>query len=283
VIRRRSVPRLRDRWRHLARLGVGWMRRAWVPAVGSLCGVGLAAAVWYGVPWAAKRLAAHPYFALAPIEVDGNRWLTRGEVLEQAGVGDGRSVWEAAPHVLRARLLRHPRIQQATVQREFPNHLRIRVEERRPAAIVRLDALNYVDRHGHVLGPLRDDDSRDFPLITGLEGADARDFIPLGLHRAQQLLRLCERLGGFDAISEVHVDRYGGVTVFPLRTAVAVVLGWGSWREKLARSARVFAAWEGQVGRVAAVDVSFREITVVKLREERHPAAVRASKRAMRV
>jgi cell division protein FtsQ len=283
MIRRRSVTRWRDRWRLVARVAAAWMRRAWIPAVGSLCGVGLAAAVWYGVPWAAKRLAAHPYFALAPIQVDGNRWLTRAEVLAQAEVADGHSVWGAAPHVLRARLLRHPRIQQATVRREFPNSLRITVQERRPAAIVRLDTLNYVDRHGHVLGPLRDDDSRDFPLITGLEDPQARGFIALGLHRTQQLLRLCERLGAFDAISEVHIDQQGGVTVFPLRTAAAVVLGWGSWREKLARSARVFAAWEGQVGRVAAVDVSFREITVVKLREERHPAAGRTSKRALRV
>jgi hypothetical protein len=46
----------------------------------------------------------------------------------------------------------------------------------------------------------------------------------------------------------------------------------------------VFAAWEGQVERLAAVDVSFRDVVVVKLRvEERHPAAVRAPKRGMRV
>ena len=80
----------------------------------------------------------------------------------------------------------------------------------------------------------------------------------------------------------MRVDRNRGLTVFPLRTAVSVVLGWGGWREKLVRSARVLAAWEGQVSRVAAVDVSFRGLAVVKLHEEHRPPAVR-SKKGVRV
>src|SRR5207253_2665587 len=120
------------------------------------------------------------------------------------------------------------------------------------------------------------DDSRDFPLITGIEGTSA--FAPTAVHRALQLLRVCERIQCFDALSEVHVDRDRGVTVFPRRTAVAVVLGWGGWREKLTRSARVFAVWEGQVGRLAAVDVTLRDLVVVKLHEEHYPASGRPGK-----
>ena len=192
------------------------------------------------------------------------------------------SIWDAAPDLVRVRLQSHPWVRRVSVQREFPNRLKIGIDERRPVAIVRLDELNYVDRSGRILGPLRDGDSRDFPLITGLEEAEPSGFTPIGVHRALRLLRLCERLNCVDAISEVHVDRNRGITVFPLRTAVAVVLGWGSWREKLARSARVFAAWEGQVERLAAVDVSFRDMVVVKLRDER-PAAGRSAKKALRV
>jgi hypothetical protein len=157
------------------------------------------------------------------------------------------------------------------------------VEERRPVAIVRLQELNYVDRGGRILGALRQGDSPDFPLITGLENAALADFVPVGVHRALRFLRLCERTGScFDAVSEVHVDRNRGLTIFPLRTPVTVVLGWGGWRDKLARSARVLAAWEGQVGRLTAVDVSFRDLVVVKVHEERRPGAVR-SKKGVRV
>lgn len=277
--RKRNVW-LRRRWPQVLAFGRKWLGRS---SLAAACGITLAAAVWYGIPAGLHWARSHPYFAIAKLELDGNRRLTRHDVLEWIGVHAGSSVWDATPADLQTRLESHPWIAHASVQREFPRRLTISVQERRPVAVVRLETLNYVDRAGHVLGPLRDDDSRDFPLITGLEDGATRGFAPIGIHRALQFLHRCERLGCFDGVSEVHVSQQRGVTVFPLRPTVAVVLGWGGWREKLARSARVLATWEGQTARVAAVDVSFRELVVVKLREEHHPATRRGLKHAMRV
>lgn len=259
-----------------------WLYHARRRLLAAVCGIGLSTSLWYGLPQALHVVKTHRYFALTNIEVNGNRRITRGEVLQWAGVNEPASVWDVAPDLVRVRLQSHPWVRRLRVQREFPNRLSIEIEERRPVAIVRLDELNYVDRSGRILGPLRDGDSPDFPLITGLEEAKLSGFTPVGVHRALRLLRLCQRLDCFDAISEVHVDENRGITVFPLRPAAAVVLGWGGWREKLARSARVFAAWEGQVERLAAVDVSFRDMVVVKLRAER-PAAGRSAKGTLRV
>jgi cell division protein FtsQ len=245
--------------------------------------VALAAAGWYGIPSGLCWVQAHPYFAIAKLELEGNRRLTRHDVLEWIGVHEGTSIWQASPMRLQLRLESHPWVQRASVQRDFPQHVAITLKERRPVAIVRLDTLNYVDRAGRVLGPLRDDDSRDFPLITGFDDDAARSFASIGIHRALQFLRRCDRLNCFGGISEVYVNAQRGITVFPQRTAVAVRLGWGGWREKLARSARVLAAWDRQTTRIAAVDVSFREVVVVKLRAEHRPAAVRGPKQSMRV
>lgn len=268
-------------WRP-GRLVRGWLgTRHSLPA--ATCGISLAVCLWYGAPGAVALAKSHPYFALTMIELDGNRRLSRGELLQWAGVNERTSVWDATPDMVRLRLQDHPWIRRATVQREFPNRLNISVEERRPVAIVRLQALHYVDRGGRILGALRDGDSPDFPLITGLENAALADFVPVGVHRALRFLRLCERTSScFDAVSEVHVDRNRGLTIIPLRTAVTVVLGWGGWRDKLVRAARVLAAWEGQVGRLTAVDVSFRDLVVVRVREEPRPGAARA-KRAVRI
>jgi cell division protein FtsQ len=264
------------------RLPGEWLSRARRSLLAAVCGISLSASLWYGLPAALHVAKAQRYFALTSVEVNGNRRITLGEVLQWAGVNEPASVWDVAPDLVRLRLQSHPWVRRVRVQREFPNRLNIEIAERRPVAIVRLDELNYVDRSGRILGPLRDGDSRDFPLISGLEEAQRSGFTPVGVHRALRLLRLCRRLNCFDAISEVHVSRNGGITVFPLRPAAAVVLGWGGWREKLARSARVFAAWEGQVERLVAVDVSFRDMVVVKLRAER-PAAGRSAKKALRV
>ena len=268
-------------WRQ-RRLSVEWLYRARRRVLAAACGIGLSASLWYGLPRTLQVVKAHRYFALTNIEVNGNRRVTRGEVLQWAGVNERASAWDVAPGLVRLRLQSHPWVRRVRVQREFPNRFSIEIEERRPVAIVQLDELSYVDRGGRILGPLRDGDSPDFPLITGLEEAKSSGFIPVGVHRALRLLRLCQRLECFDAVSEIQVDQNRGITVFPLRPAAAVVLGWGGWREKLARSARIFAAWKGQVERLAAVDVSFRDMVVVKLRAER-PAAGRSAKRALRV
>ena len=261
-----------------------WLRRLRLSTLAAVCGVSLAAALWYGFPWVLQRAQSHPYFALTRITVNGNRRLSRDEVLHWAGLSEGASIWGASPSVVRMRLQSHPWIERVAVDRELPRQLRIDVLERRPVAVAQLGDLNYIDGAGHILGPLRDDDSRDFPIITGLDGAANPGFAGIGVHRALQLLRCCERMRCVDGISEVHVDRSRGVTIFPVRPAVAVVLGWGSWRDKLGRLERVFAAWEGQVARLARVDVSFRNLVVVKLRDDdTHPAARHAPKRGLRV
>src|SRR5262249_37104079 len=211
----------------------------------ALCGVGLAGLLWEGAPVLTQAIKSHRYFALATIDVEGNRRLDRAEILQWAGAHEGMSVWDAAPGVLRVRLQSHPWIQYVSVERAFPRRVSINVHERHPVAIAQLDELQYVDDSGRLLGPLRDDDSRDLPIITGLDHGGDGSFTTIAVHRALQLLRSCTRIGCVDAVSEIHVDRDRGVTLFPMRPAVAVKLGWGNWREKLARAARVFAVWEG--------------------------------------
>jgi hypothetical protein len=60
--------------------------------------------------------------------------------------------------------------------------------------------------------------------------------------------------------------------MFPIGANVAVHLGWGHWNEKLTRSARVFAAWEGRLDQLAVIDVSFEKMVIVRRREAGEPA-----------
>lgn len=247
-----------------------------------MAGLCLAAAAWHGTPALWRAAKRHPYFRVATVEVSGNVRLARGDILESAGISDGMSIWDAVPHATRLRIERNAWVERASVRRSFPNRISILVRERRPLAIAQLTELQYVDRHGRILGPLREDDSRDFVIITGL-GGDDEGFTNVGLHRAARLLRLCERVPCFEALSEVHVARRRGITVYPVRPPVAVTLGWGGWREKLVRSTRVLALWEGQEDRLETVDVSFRDQVVVRLRSVEQPAPAGHRKRGVRV
>jgi len=214
--------------------------------------------------WSSIR--AHPYFAVTEVNVRGAARVSRDQLLSWAGVRRGMSVWDADPTQLRVRLLRHPDLAEVRVRRDFPRRIVIAVRERLPVAIAVLDDLYFVDRTGHLMDRLRDDDSRDLPLITGVKQSDLDRGGGLLLRRATRLIRLCQRDGCGDGLSEIHLDARAGATLVPLRQPVAIQLGWGGWRVKLARATRVLTAWEGQEWRVASLDATYPGQVIVRMR-----------------
>jgi len=215
--------------------------------------------------WTAIR--NHPYFQVTELEIHGTGpLLSVPEVRAWLGDSDQLSVWDASPVRLRKRLESHPLIDRATVQRQFPNRLEIEVRERRPEAIALLDQLYYVDRSGRLLMPLAGENGRDYPVITGLVEDTAPGYRTWAFRRAMRLLRLCARMSCLTGVSEVHLDRERGVELYPVYPKVSLVLGWGSWREKLTRAVRVLETWAGYTDRLASVDARYRNQVVVKLR-----------------
>lgn len=208
----------------------------------------------------------HPFFAVPRFSVEGNRRLTEEAVLDWLGAKPGMSIWWVDAEAWRARLLAHPWVQAAEVSRRLPREVRIRIRERWPMAVVRWNGVfQYVDRTGHFLGAVDLRHFPELPVIT-LE-REEESHLSSDLRSALRFLRLCERLHCSADISEVVVGEQG-VTVYPLRAQAEVVLGRGQWKEKLQRSSRVFAAWEGQTDRLERVDLSYRNMVVVRLRPE---------------
>jgi cell division protein FtsQ len=262
---RRSRPTAPHRSHRQAR-HLGWLRIAGVVAA-IACALGLFAVSWWQIPRLLTAVRAHPYFSVSEMAVRGTTRLTHAQLLRWAGLHPGVSIWDVGPTEIRDRLLQHPDLADVAVRRDFPRRVVITVHERTPLAIAVLDDLYFVDRTGHVMDRLRDRDSRDLPLITGLRSCKLDQGRLLLLRRAARLIRLCQREGCGDGVSEVHVDARRGVTLVPLRRPVAIVLGWGAWRAKLARAMRVLAAWEGQESRLALLDASVPNQVIVRLRE----------------
>lgn len=232
-----------------------------------LASVGLAVAVWllHEPVWAAIR--AHPYFAARDVIVRGaGPLLAPEDLLAWLGVDERTSVLDLSPRRVRARLEAHPLIDRATVRRDFPSHLEIEIREREPAAIAVLDGLYYLDRNGQVLKSVSAANAYDYPVVTGLPADGDPGYQTWAARRVLRLVRLCDRAGWTAGVSEVHLDRERGVVLFPRTARIPVVLGWGSWREKLARTERVLAAWDAQPDRLAGIDVRFRNQVLVTTR-----------------
>lgn len=234
-----------------------------------------AAAGWAAWRPVAAAVREHRYFAIGQLVINGcGPALTPDEVREWLGLTAESTLWEASPASVRFRLEEHPFIARAAVRRSFPGRLEITVRERRPRAIAVLDDLYYVDRAGVTFGPLRPRDSRDYPVITGIAPGLAAGARLWAIRRALRLLRRCDRSPCIGSLSEINVGDGRGVVVYPVQPHLPVVLGWGSWPEKLARAQRVLQAWQGEAERVASLDVRFRNQVVIALRpQEQSPSS----------
>lgn len=248
------------------------VRHRW-GCISAIAALGLSAAVWAARGPVVAALREHPYFAIGQLVISGcGPALTPDDLRAWLGFTDESTLWDAPPARVRARLEANPYIARAAVRRQFPGRLEVVIRERRPQAIAVLDDLYYFDRGGVTFGPLRPQDSRDFPLISGLDPARADGSRTWALRRALRLLRRCDRAPCFGELSEVHLDAGRGVVVYPATPHVPIVLGWGSWPAKLERAARALHAWHGSVERVAALDVRFRNQVVLSLLPPPPPA-----------
>lgn len=256
-------------------------------AVFGLAGLATAATVigawaFRNQAWAA--VASHPYFTVREISVQGaERYLNEASVVAWLDIAPGVSVWEVSPAGARARLESHPFVARAAVRREFPDRLLIEVHERRPEAIVVLDRLYYLDRAGTVFGPLDDHQGRDYPLITGVEENAPAGRRAVVLRRLSRLARLCARRSCLGGVSEINLHPKLDVVLNPSSPRIPVALGWGSWREKITRAEHALEQWSDDNGRLAEIDVRFRNQVVMKVggaAGEHHPLSPEKNDRA---
>ncbi|MEM1271269.1 MAG: FtsQ-type POTRA domain-containing protein, partial [Bacteroidota bacterium] len=125
------------------------------------------------------------------------------------------TLMDLEPDVLADRVRQHPWVAEASVWRVPPGQLKVRVRERRPAALVidrRGDAIGYLDATGHGM-PIDTLAVYDVPLVHGL-----RD-VPLGTPvDSPALRRLLAALVQLDVhtdalVSDVMLAKDGSVSI----------------------------------------------------------------------
>ncbi|MEB2285913.1 MAG: hypothetical protein B6D46_09630 [Polyangiaceae bacterium UTPRO1] len=253
----------------------GWLRspravRRLALAAGVLAvGGGLAILAVYG-PRVVAAIADHPYFAVTEIVMTPTTHVRSGALLEAAAVRPGMSLWRLDPEALAARLEAHPWIRRASVRRELPRRLIVDVAERKPVAILYLDNLYYVDTTGLAFVRVGDRDPIELPFVTGVEAAIVADDRPFARHAIRQALRVLDLMHAAGLpfhVSEVHIEREQGITVFPVAPRVALTFGWSGFKTKLARLERVLRDFRGRESQIREIDLTSGTAAVVRLRQ----------------
>ncbi|HHS13112.1 MAG TPA: FtsQ-type POTRA domain-containing protein [bacterium] len=176
-----------------------------------------------------------PTFRISEIQVSGNDYLSREELLEMAGLTAGMCIWNVDLRAADSLLRNHPFLDDVRLTRSLPRILRLEVREKEPLALLNFQSNLYcLDSKGLVL-PSRPGKLYDLPVLSGpLEGAikpgsrAESPWVMEGLDLLQ--LMLSDRPGLYNQISEILLGEEGPVLTTHHR-AVPVYLGKGNrWK-----------------------------------------------------
>ena len=210
-----------------------------------------------------------PVLRLETIEVSPLRRLNRDDILAEVAVRPGDAMLGLRLSRIGEQLGKNPWIESVRVRRYFPHTLAIEVVEREPVAVVNMGLLYYLDAKGEVFKPLASGDQLDYPAITGITEEDlARD--PAGskemLKTAIALMELLKEETTFTLadVSEIHIDKGFGFTLFTAKGGVPVRLGTGEFTAKLARFGRIYRELQTEMAQVEYIDCDHHDKIIVK-------------------
>ncbi|MEW5734202.1 MAG: FtsQ-type POTRA domain-containing protein [Thermodesulfobacteriota bacterium] len=216
-----------------------------------------------------------PYFEAKQITVEGCNHLTQDQVLSLAGLSQGMNILSVNLPGVQRRIASNPWIAEASVRRELPDRLSVRIREREAMALADLGSKFLVDCQGVVFKKYQEGDPDNLPLVTGLSFSDVSvDGEPLKRPMRSILELLTYARDGrnpdlpYGSIRALRVDKDQGVTLLAFRPAVVIRLGYGDYPEKMKRLSVVLENLSAQPDiRPAAIDLVDEDRVVVRPQE----------------
>lgn len=184
-------------------------------------------------------------FKIDKVDIDGCSYVSTKKVLALTGLDVQSSMWEIRAEDLSAKLERQNWIKGARIEKDWPDRVRVTIEERSPRALItREGKLFYVGGKGEVFAPVLPGDDIDFPVIT--VDRDATEVEETGQKQTDLALKFMRRAtrGNPDLpsqnISEIHLGK-SGLIVFLADHPFPIYLGRGDMDRKHRRLSKVLS------------------------------------------
>jgi cell division protein FtsQ len=228
-----------------------------------------------GVVLAARFALYSPQMLLIKpdqISITGNHVVPREEVLKLFVRDRNRSVLRIPLDARRTQLQEIPWVEEASVQRILPNHLRVEITERTPIAFFRNGTdLTLIDAQGVLLDRPEGEDYH-FPIVTGLSENISREEREKRMQTYQEFTKAVDLVkpGATDRISEMDLGNprdlravLTGLEAGDPGQAVTVHFGQGDFTGKYRTLVENFAQWQANAGRVESIDLQYARQVVV--------------------
>lgn len=208
------------------------------------------------VVFGAYSLYRSSVFEILSVDVVGSEGLSDETVLEIIDLPEGATLLRYPGQEIQTRLEQEPWIESASLSRDFPETLRVRITERTPVALVDAGGLSLwlVDANGVVIEQHTPDATLTVTVIRDVEGLDP---IPGRKTLSEALLNALDVMEGLSpelrarvrAISAPSIDKTSLIT----HEDIEIFIGSADELDKKDRVARQIL--EEQVGEVVYINV----------------------------
>lgn len=217
-----------------------------------------------------QLLLASDLFRIDQVSVQGGSHLSEQQVVALSDIKVGVNTFSLDPALIGRKIAENPWVREARIRRIFPRQVDIRIEERKPVAIINLGLLYYLDSHGEVFKVLDATDKFDYPVITGFDyqKIQQRDRqYAIDLKKIVVLLNDLQQRQQFnlDQVSEVHREAGGGFALFTLNDGVKVRLGRDNFMKKIDRLERIYAKLQPKLKILDYIDLNVDEKVIVRI------------------
>lgn len=169
-------------------------------------------------------LAQMGIFRVTELRLVGGRMVTERQALDLAGLRQGINLLAFNAGAAEKKIAAHPWVEKARIKKRWPSGVLVELQEYVPFALIHQaqDAgegrLHYIDYAGHVIAPVREGDSLDFPVISDVEAEDIAGGSLAGrAGGALQLLHFAARgnaLLPLQSVSEVRISAERGLVLY---------------------------------------------------------------------
>ena len=217
--------------------------------------------------WAAYSvifyLATAPRFEVKKLSVSGLKRVEENQILAKAGFGVGTNVFRVNLQQIRARVEELQWVRYAMVERVLPDQIIIKVVEREPIGLARIRGEVFeFDMDGKILDPDPLTGS-SFPILDGLRGGDSKN----NLLKVATYRKVLEDLGQ-GALSEIHINDAGEVTVVSASDPLLVNLGTNDFRSRWIKYLQLKPQIQQHYPLAVRVDLRFKNQVIVRMRDD---------------
>jgi cell division septal protein FtsQ len=216
----------------------------------------LTAGLFVGGKYAVDYAVALPVFSVRQVIVEGTHYIARDKIIASSGIKPGCGLFDVNLVIVAIKLGKEYAARDFTVYRRLPDTIMIRVQERRPVALLGTEKVIGVDEEGVPLPYVGQEMVSTLPFVSGIKNTSSltdpkvKARVVSGLKLLDAISKNCP--GIMKRISDINVSTMG----INLDNGLEVIIGDTDWPEKVRNLEKWIDGVSSRLDSVKTLDLS---------------------------